>query len=260
MNSEFFKRGWQVRPRQFFIRAAGLLCDIIAPKVCSGCGRYIYENPKPWCPECWQNLPWLSCTICIKCGRPFDVADDLVKDLICGECFLNPPYEKVRSVCKYEGVPANLIIRFKYSGALYLHSTLLALLIEGFKRHFEGDSIDLIVPVPLHKDRLKERGYNQSALLARSLAHIASIPLSFSTVVRTRYTIPQVRLRGKERRQNVKGAFAVPNKAIHKVKSNSILVIDDVVTTGTTFHEVALALKKAGAAKVYGLAIARSVT
>ena len=111
---------------------------------------------------------------------------------------------------------------------------------------------DLIVPVPLHPKRLKQRGFNQALLLARAFPEV---PLGREAVVRVRHTVPQVELKPKERRDNVKGAFAVPDPAL--VKGKNVLLLDDVYTTGATVRECAKVLRRAGARRVDVLTVAR---
>lgn len=120
---------------------------------------------------------------------------------------------------------------------------------------FSVSGYDLIVPVPLHKTRLKERGFNQSLLLSRALAKVCGLPIDYINLKRTRATSPQINLKGKDRITNVKGAFAVKNNAPFKGKG--ILLIDDVYTTGATVSECCKVLKKAGAEDINVLTLAR---
>ena len=115
--------------------------------------------------------------------------------------------------------------------------------------------IDALIPVPLHPQRLREREYNQSLLLANGLSHHLQIPLLLSCLIRVKPTVPQTSLSKKERLNNLHRAFAVDHA--FRIKDQRILLIDDVLTTGTTLHECAKTLRKAGSGTVYGLTLAR---
>lgn len=238
-------------------KIAAFLTEVFAPHPCPGCGGFNHEYGV-WCRGCFESLPWLRDPFCRRCGRPLRLSPKAAISPLCGDCFTEPPFDEIRSACLYEGVVAELIVRFKYSRALYLLTPLGEILLEGYLRHFGNESFHLVIPVPLHRERLRERGYNQSALLAGFLAKRRGFLVNPRAVVRKRNTIPQVKLSGRERRNNLKGAFAVPQREVNLIRGRSILLIDDVVTTGTTLVEVAKVLKQAGADRVCGLTVARS--
>jgi ComF family protein len=145
----------------------------------------------------------------------------------------------------------------KYRGKLRLKQSLLQLAIEHFDAHFAATAFDAIIPVPLHRERLMQREFNQAAVLARGLAGHLNIPVLERLLVRVRSTRPQVGLSGGERRQNVKQAFALTNAAA--LEDKQVLVVDDVFTTGATLGEVARTLKVGGATRVDVFALARVV-
>jgi ComF family protein len=116
--------------------------------------------------------------------------------------------------------------------------------------------VDAILPVPLHRLRLAERGFNQAVDLARPLARVRGVPLLYNALDRVRHTAPQFGLSVPQRRENIRGAFQVPRP--HRVKGRRILLVDDIITTGATVAECAKVLKKAGAAQVAVLALARA--
>jgi ComF family protein len=136
-----------------------------------------------------------------------------------------------------------------------LKQPLLQLALTHFEVHFPGSAYDVIMPVPLHQERLMRREFNQAAVLARGLARHLGVPMVQRLLVRVRSTRPQVELSGRERRQNVRQAFAVTNPAA--LEHMQVLVVDDVFTTGATLGEVARTLKGAGAARVDVFALAR---
>lgn len=158
----------------------------------------------------------------------------------------------MRSAYYYEGRLLEAIHRFKYGGDMALLKPLGLLLLDGVK--VLGEMPDAIVPVPLHRKRLKERGFNQSLLLARELSRELSIGVDYLNLKRTLHTHPQINLKAKERRQNVRGAFEAVNPS--RLRGRRILLVDDVFTTGATVRECAKALKKTGA-EVFVATLAR---
>lgn len=163
----------------------------------------------------------------------------------------------VRSVGKYETHLLDAIHQFKYKSKIIVGETL-GKLMAGFEYDsFSIDGYSLIMPVPLHRRRLRERGFNQSVILAREIARAHSIHLDFETLKRTIYTKPQTNLGRKQRSTNVKGAFEVADR--ERVEGKRVVLIDDVYTTGSTVGECARVLIKNGAAEVAVLTLARAV-
>jgi ComF family protein len=149
------------------------------------------------------------------------------------------------------------IHRLKYGGKTSLSRPLGALAKDTFCKFWDSGGIDLILPVPLHIKRLRERGFNQAHLVNKKWAEMEGIPFDGFTLSRSRWTKPQTSLTRAERRRNVKGAFSL--RCAEKVKGLSILLVDDVFTTGATVNECARVLVKAGAASVDVLTLARAV-
>ncbi len=149
------------------------------------------------------------------------------------------------------------IHRFKYAKKTSLARPLGSLVRETFMRFWGTDSVDLMVPVPLHLKRLRERGFNQAYLMTRAWAKDEDFSLDGLALCRTRWTKPQTTLSRKERQRNVKGAFAVA--CAERIEGKRILVVDDVYTTGSTVNECAQVLMKAGARWVDVLTLARAV-
>ncbi|MEJ5299724.1 MAG: ComF family protein [Thermodesulforhabdaceae bacterium] len=239
--------------------------DFLAPRRCPLCGEIIWsKKPCFWCSSCWENLPWLKPPFCSKCGDPFYIfpVENRSEELsLCGECLTtSPPYDMIRSACVYDGIVAKLITGLKYGKRLYDVPSLGELLGEAIFRWLREETIDLIVPIPMHIDKLKERGFNQSVLLAKDLAKRVGIPWNRSVLVKIRNTPPQVRLHKTARKKNLKGAFAVHELWSSRLSGTTVLLVDDVITTGSTILECAKILKKAGASKVIGLSVARTRT
>ncbi len=203
--------------------------------------------------ECWKSLPWIGPSVCRICGIP-------IYGALCQDCLImKPPFSKLRAACSYEGVLAEAIIDFKFHHNLGLIGSLSSILNYCMEQFFKDDIPDVIIPVPLHHKRLMERGFNQSLLLGERLARERKIRFVRNAVMRERYTIPQVRLSGAERRRNLRNAFRVKPEAVREIQDRSVLIVDDVITTGTTIKEVAEVLINSGARRVMGIAIARAI-
>ena len=170
-----------------------------------------------------------------------------------------PPFSRLRSACVYEGIIAKSVVNLKFYNKLSLVRPLASVLSQCVYSFFQNEKIDAIVPVPLHPKRLAERGFNQSVLIAKELTRGLNIPFLKNGVERVRYTVPQVKLSGKERRRNLRRAFKVPASRVDQIADRTILVVDDVVTTGTTIVEIARTLKRAGAGQVFGVTVARAL-
>ena len=236
-----------------FVRA---LLDIALPPICHICHTFIPNaGALHICPDCRDRLPPVKSPICPVCGIPFIGAGN---DHRCGACLTHPPgYDSARAPFLYEGPLRDLIHSFKYSQRTHLRYPLALLTLEGLgARFFSGCSSHLLVPVPLHRSRLRQRGFNQAVLLGRVLSKRLSVPMVPDALVRVRPTEPQISLSAAERRGNVKGAFAVKRR--DDIAGKRILLLDDVMTTGSTLDECARELKKAGACEVMALTIART--
>ena len=227
------------------------LADVLAPRVCAGC----QEEGSWFCASCTAALPWDANIRCIGCDR-------LARwGATCDRCRPDFPLDGVLAMVAYD-IPA--IRRFvhlvKYAparDAAGAYPSLGAAWMEHGGRIAGVETVGptpCIVPVPLHRRRERERGFNQSALLADALAtHLGAV--GHPALHRTRATPPQAELHRTERLKNVTNAFACPDPA--SVRGRSVLLIDDVVTTGATFAACARALRDAGARTVVGLALAR---
>ena len=238
------------------------LADIIYPPRCVVCGRFLWKGPLVretrsafFCPDCMADFHCVSSPLCPICGQPF--ASEVVEDHLCEDCLRKRPfYEAAWAPYRYEGAILKGIHRLKYGAKGFLADALGPLLAQFAKERLDGSQSVLIMPVPLHPKRLRERGFNQSLLLARHVSRCLHINLDFLSLRRVRYTPPQASLAKNERLQNVQGAFELKNP--NAVKGRSVLLVDDVVTTGNTLNECARILRKAGAQKVFGLSLART--
>lgn len=230
------------------------MLDLIFPNICPFCGSVSKKGIV--CGVCLSDIKFIEGeSICPKCGVPFRA--DSVPDHLCGRCLLDEfHFHKARSVAFYGGLLRDMLHKFKYHGKLNLEAVLSRILTENFPD--ELDAADVIIPVPLYIDRLRSREYNQSAILGMNLAKYLRVSFDPFTLKRTRDTEPQVEMKNDaERRKNVKRAFAVTNP--DKIRKKSVLLIDDVFTTGSTINECAGALLKAGASKVQIVTLMRAV-
>lgn len=230
--------------------------DWVLPPRCLICGKIIGAD-NALCPECFNNLTFITKPYCQHCGRPLSFTN-LGKDLYCPKCLKkrDSVFYLCRSAIEYDEYSKKLILDFKFADHLENRYLLTQWLILAGKDIFETHP-DIILPVPLHYSRLFKRKYNQSAILARELAKKTNIPARYDILKKYRYTKPQVICSGKQRRKNIKDAFVVTKPDF--IKGKNIVLIDDVYTTGSTLKECAKVLKKAGAKNVSALTVARVI-
>ncbi|SPF47640.1 Phosphoribosyltransferase [Syntrophobacter sp. SbD1] len=233
------------------------LIDLFLPVRCSGCQKVATGPQRSWCRSCWSQIPWIASPLCPKCGRPFRDSGG-ASDYLCGECIESVfHFDSARSAVFHEGIVRSGIHRFKFGAQLEWTPSLVELL-ETTYAGWGLPAPDFIVPVPLHPSRLRQRGFNQSALLAGEFARKAGLPVSFNVIARKDQTLPQTRLKREERLKNVKGAFEISDSKM--VRGRRILLVDDVFTTGTTLSECARTLKKkGGASEVHALTVTRAL-
>lgn len=231
------------------------ILDFFLPPRCKICGKVISDN-NGLCPECFQQISFISTPYCAKCGRPFFEAPHN-HNLLCGCCAQEKKslFRMNRAAVCYDDASKNLLLGLKFFDKTDNVPLLAKWLKLGGQDIFNA-GVDLIIPTPLHYLRLVKRHYNQSALLAHELSKLTGIEVNYSALIRSRYTKPQVSFSGKARIKNVKNAFYV--KHPQDVCDKRILLIDDVMTTGSTLKECALVLKKAGAKSVDSLTVART--
>jgi len=208
-----------------------------------------------FCPECFSMIRFVAPPMCPCCGIPMAGAG---VDHLCGNCLVSrPPFAIARAVARYEAVLLDAIHVFKYKGKITTGEVLGKIMADHIYPDFSIADYSLIVPVPLHAKRLRERGFNQAVILAREISKRFSIRLDFLTLRRHVFTEPQVSLGKDQRTANVRGAFVV--KDGKKIQGQKIILVDDVYTTGSTVKECAGALMAHGAAEVAVLTLARAV-
>ncbi|HEX8642708.1 MAG TPA: ComF family protein [Allosphingosinicella sp.] len=229
------------------------IVDFALPPRCPGCGA-IVEEEHSFCLGCWSQLVFLGEPCCVKCGLPFE--HDGGGPAECGACLAHPPrFDRVRAAVAYGEIPRKVALKLKYGGKPGVAETMARLI----ERHFEGGAGAVLAPVPLHRWRIWKRGYNQAALIAAALARRRGCALLLDALERRKAT-PYLRGMGpRERALAVRGAFNVPERRRAAVAGRTVVLVDDVFTSGATANGCALALKRAGAAEVRLLCWARVV-
>ncbi len=230
------------------------ISSVVFPEVCYFCGSGNYEEESVICKECRDSLIPVSQPFCNLCGLPLSTLSDRLPDL-CGTCLTNPPpYDKARYGVYYEQYVRTAITKFKFHGSLFNVRPIAELLIEAFNMHYSSERFDAIIPVPVHRKRLIDRGYNQVTTLSKKLSKATGVPLDRTALVKIRNTEPQVGLPRSRRLVNLKNVFQICR--VGQIANKRILIVDDVSTTGTTVYEAAKAVRKAGASYVAVLVVA----
>ena len=224
----------------------GIALNLLFPQWCVGCGK----EGDFICSSCRRSLPRIMPPLCPRCGRPQS------SGILCPACVSwQAEIDGIRSPFRFEGVMRQAIHQLKYRNLRALAVPLAKLLQDYLTTsHVPGEAL---VPVPLHQKRLRQRGYNQSRLLAQELGKLINLPVVDDCLIRLRHAPPQARTSTvEERRSNVADAFTCRNR---RLRGKQVLLVDDVSTSGATLDACAAALKTAGASSVWGLALAREI-
>lgn len=218
-----------------------IIQDYLLPPTCVLCGNPGHQR-RDLCLPCYRQLP-RNTQCCYQCADGLDTTGAAPN--ICGRCLsLRPAFDETHAPFLYDGAVRYLIARLKF-GADYKNARLLGSLLAEHVRSV-AEHPELIVPVPLHCSRYRERGFNQALEIARTVARELAIPLDWRSCRRLRATPHQTGLSAQRRRGNLRQAFAVTRP----VKARHVALLDDVMTTGATVHELARVLKKAGVVRV----------
>lgn len=227
-----------------------LMADLALPPRCPGCGSVTPADHR-FCADCWGSLRFLGPPWCALCQLPFDF--DRGEDAVCAECMdTSPAHDGVRAAVAYGRVARDVALKLKYSGRL-AHAETMA---RAMARLMPGDA-DLLVPVPLHRWRIWSRGYNQAALIVRTLERRTGVPAGPHLLRRTRATPVLRGLGARGRAKAVAGAFALAPGAGQALRGRVVVLVDDVHASGATASACARVLKRGGAAKVILLCWAR---
>ena len=236
-----------------FVKAAR---DILFPLPCIGCGAGLPPGREiSLCPACRQDVRLLLQPFCTRCGMPFDHAAG--ENHLCSRCLSGGwHFRQARAVVQYRPPVTAAVKNFKYRGKMHGLATFAALTEQYFERQTLKPP-DVVIPVPLHPKRLRQRGFNQALVLCRKLLPDWQHIIDPHVLVRHHWIRPQTGLNGAERRRNVRNAFRV-RRAGH-IRDKKILLVDDVFTTGATVNECARVLMKNRAAGVDVFTFARVV-
>lgn len=226
---------------------SGLL-ELVYPSYCLVCGR---ADDDYLCPECIEMIDIIGDMHCHKCAMPCE-------SHICSDCQSREfAFDRACSAGLYEGVLRKAIHALKYDMRLAIVDQLADLMIRCYPHTQLYGKVDMVIPIPIHRTRMIERGFNQSEELSRLLCKRISVPLESNALLRIRNTRHQVSLPQDKRMLNIKGAFTVPQPGL--VMGKRVLLVDDVFTTGSTLNEAAKVLKESGAESVFVYTLARSM-
>jgi ComF family protein len=231
--------------------------DILFPPRCHFCKVFIPDaDDLHLCARCLGACGVIRSPLCNRCGVPFYT--DLGEDHLCGRCIdRQPPFTAARAAFLFEGPVRELIHRLKYNRRVQHRRLLARLAVRRLATFISESQADLVIPVPLHVKRLRQRGFNQAVLLGEILAREWGLPLIRRNLRRIRWTEPQINLSLAERAANVRGAFSISEPLL--VRDKRIILVDDVYTTGSTVSECSRVLNDAGASAVFVVTIGRAM-
>jgi competence protein ComFC len=239
---------------------AGALASVIFPAPCRICGELLENASRiPLCPNCLACLAPYAGPTCQRCGRPIvsAVMSEGCAEPLCNICRRGLyDFDFARSAGSYTPTVARAIVLLKYEELVPLGRWFARRLVEVARAHAEECAADVVVPVPLHPGRLRERGYNQAELIARPLARELRLPCRSYLLVRTRPRPDKLTLTLRERWRSVRGAYAI--RQGRRVDNLRVLLVDDVLTTGATLDACSRALRRGGASYIAALTVARA--
>lgn len=234
------------------------ILDSIWPRRCEACQRPVDRPGRHLCTECLNRIPFVPTDgLCRVCGRS---VDDLHGGYLCEDCSRTaaaPAFDRAGSAFRFEGTARRMLLDYKFNRHLWLRDDFTDWLEAAVRARFDPAAIDVVVPMPVTVFHRIDRGYNQSAYLAEALSKRIDRCFEGRVLKRTGHPRRQAELTEDERRENAKGTFAVRAPAL--VRGRTVLVVDDVMTTGSTLSAAAEALKSAGARRVWCVTLARSI-
>ena len=236
----------------------GSFSDLLFPRLCAVCGRQVDRPARHLCTDCLERLPFVPQSGCCRvCGR---AAGGFEGDYLCEDCrrpSTAPAFDRAASAVAFDGVARELLLDYKFNRSLHLAADFTDWLEGAVSVRFTPSAVDLVLPMPITLRRRWNRGYNQCAYLAKALAKRLDRRSDARLLRRVGSPARQGGLDEDARRENVRGTFAVVRSEF--IRGRTILLVDDVMTTGATFSEAALTLREAGAARVWCVSVARSL-
>jgi len=243
------------RAMEVFISVIESLKELVFPSnIYCICCENIIDQTRPYslCDACVRNLHWANEKTCNKCGK---VLVENYRREICNDCLEIEHFFEKGFTCAEYGMYEKLIIRdYKYHSKPYFGDKLAEIMYD--RLIVEDLPLDLIIPVPMHGKKEKKRGYNQAALLAKGISKRIDVPFDQKLMTRSRTTKPMNKMNPQERRENVKDAFTLRPEKGKMVKGKTILLVDDIFTTGSTLDECSKLLLDHGALKIYMICFA----
>ena len=227
-------------------RFLNMVADIFYPRCCPVCQKILADQRRMICPECEKELRPIGHPRCYKCGKPIETGE------YCRDCQKHRHvYEQGRGIFVYDGIMRRSVTRYKYYGCREYGDFYARAMYRYAQKELREWKPDLIVPVPVHRSKERQRGFNQAAYLVEKLGHYTGISTDVNIVQKVLKTKSQKKLNALQRRKNLEKAFCVTGD----VREKNILVIDDVYTTGSTIDAMAGCLKRKGAGNVYFLTV-----
>ncbi len=228
------------------------LINFILPPRCLSCAEMTISN-KDFCSNCWKNLNFITKPYCIVCGSKLNIS--ILEGMECGKCLqARPSYNLSRSLIQFDGYSKKVIHAFKYKDKTILAKTFTRLFYNQYNQEF--CNIDLIVPVPMNRFKRLFRMYNPAFILALEISKIMKIAMIPDILIKTKWTKAQTYLSKNQREKNLSGSLIFNKK--YQIMDKKILLVDDVLTTGTTINKCSKILKRAGGKDIYVMTIART--
>ena len=244
-----------VRIKRFVLDLKDDLLDFVYPQTCPICRNHLKREEKDLCDDCWKALALVPSPYCPYC-KVFLENEGEIADHHCA-CLSKPEERRilaVRSLGTFDDHYQKLVHRLKYEKKIHLGRRLAQKLGESVSEEKEFAGCDMVIPVPLHRARERERGFNQSEVLAEGISRVIGISLAKDILKRKRNTKDQTYLNAQQRAENVRGAFVVTQP--ENIDGKSVILVDDVMTTGATLNECARMLLEAGATRVFAATLA----
>lgn len=242
------------RARKLVSAIVTAILDTLYPPRCPSCKAL---GAGLFCQDCWAKLIFIQDPCCFICGEPLEVG--YREDILCPACACGGVYsfDRALSVFVYNRTIARAIHRFKFKHMTFLSKFFANFLLE--KLRSLKSTVNFIIPVPIHRERLMWRGYNQALLLAKDVSEKSLISCIPNLLIKSRHTLPQRILSTRKRKSNLRMAFEINPSHLETIRDKNIMIVDDIFTTGTTVNECAKVLKRNGVRKVFVLTIAKTM-